>query len=448
MMRERSEIVASSQNRSARPKLDVERIELPNGLALLLSENHSTPSVAIKAVVRAGSRFEPDEKAGLASLVGELLDEGTVSRSSQQIAEIVESVGGRLGTFGDYQSSGCVAVFLSIDISTGLDVIADVLMNASFPEDKVRQQIERRLAQIKSRLDVPRTQASDIFNEIVFQGTPQRRPSIGYEQTVSKLTREDAVEFFRRFYVPNNTTLAIVGDIDKAAIRKQVEEIFGAWSRAVDFKTPPVALAVRRNEAIERFVTATKEQVNIFVGHLGIARKNPDYYALLVLDTILGSSPGFTSRIPRILRDEQGLAYTTFSNITASAGVDPGRFVAYIGTSPENLDRALEGLRREIRRIVEEPVEESEVEMAKSYLTGSFVFHFQKNLQVADFLVEAETYDLGFDYLEKYPEMIRAVTVQDVTRAARQYLDPEHLTSVIVGPVDERGRIIKKTETI
>src|SRR5215212_3599511 len=110
----------SSQNGSARPSLDVERIELPNGLALLLSENHSTPSVAIKAVVRAGSRFEPDEKAGLASLVGELLDEGTASRSSQEIAEIVESVGGRLGTFGDYQSSGCVAVFLSKDIEIGL----------------------------------------------------------------------------------------------------------------------------------------------------------------------------------------------------------------------------------------------------------------------------------------------------------------------------------------
>ena len=438
----------SSQTRSVRPRLDVERLELPNGLVLLMSENHSNPSFSIKAVVRAGSRFEPDEKAGLASMVGELLDEGTSSRNSQQIAELVESVGGRLGTFGDYQSSGAIAVFLSKDVQLGLDVVSDILLNAAFPEDKVRQQIERRVAQIKSRLDVPRTQASDLFNEIVFKGTPQHRSAVGYEKTVSNLTRDDILEFYKRFYVPNNTTLAIVGDIDKAVVRRQVEETFGAWQRAESFEAPIVQNALRQTKAIERFVFASKEQVNIFVGHAGIARNNPDYYALLVLDTILGSSPGFTSRIPRILRDEQGLAYTTFSNITASAGIDTGRFIAYIGTSPENLERAIEGLRKEIRRIVEEPVEEWEVETAKAYLTGSFVFHFQKNIQIADFLVEAETYNLGFDYLEKYPELIRSITADDVTRVARAYLDPDHLTTVVVGPVDDRGQIIRKDETI
>jgi zinc protease len=437
--------VVSNQKRSTGPKLDVERIELANGLVLLLSENHSTPSVSIKAVVRTGSRYESDEKAGLASLVGEMLDEGTTTRTSQQIAETVESVGGRIGTFGDYQSSGVVAVFLSKDLPLGLDVTADVLMNASFPEDKIRQQIERRVAQIKSRLDVPRTKASDIFNEIIFKGTPQHRPAIGYEETVSKLNRNDAVDFYRRYYVPNNTVLAIVGDIDKAAIRNQIEETFGAWPQAAKFETPMVASSVRQTQAIERFVHAPKEQVNIFIGHVGIERTNPDYYALLVLDTILGSSPGFTSRIPRILRDEQGLAYTTFSNITSSAGIDRGRFLAYIGTSPDNLDRAIEGLRKEIARIVREPVNPDEVESAIAYLTGSFVFHFQKNLQVADFLVEAEIYALSFDYLEKYPEMIRNVTVDDIAQVARKHLAPEHMTTVVVGPVDEHGRVIKSS---
>lgn len=438
-----SKRVASHQKQSTRPKLDVERIELANGLVLLLSENHSTPSVSIKAVVRAGSRYEPDEKAGLASIVGEMLDEGTTTRTSQQIAEIIESVGGRIGTFGDYQSSGVVAVFLSKDISLGLDMIADVLMNVSFPEDKIRQQIQRRVAQIKSRRDVPRTEASDVFNEIVFKGSPQHRPSIGYEETVSKLTRDDALDFYRRYYVPNNTVIAIVGDIDKTAIKNQIEETFGAWPKGAGFETPQVHFAVRQSEAIERFVHASKEQVNIFIGHVGIERKNPDYYALLVMDTILGSSPGFTSRIPRILRDEQGLAYSTFSSITSSAGIDQGRFVAYIGTSPDNLDRAIEGLRKEIVRIVREPIDQEEVDAAIAYLTGSFVFHFQKNLQVADFLVEAEVYALGFDYMEKYPEVISNITVDDVARAARKHISPESLTTVVVGPVDEHGRIIE-----
>lgn len=432
------------QKRSMRPRLDVERLELPNGLVLLLSANHSTPSLGIKAVVRAGSRFEPDDKAGLASLVGELLDEGTVTRTSQQVAETVESVGGKMGTFGNYQSSGVVAVFLSKDISLALDIVSDVLVNASFPEDKVRQGIERRIAQIRSRLDVPRTQASDIFNEIIFSGTPQHRPAIGYADTVRRLTREDVLDFYRRYYVPNNTIVAIVGDIDKEDVKKKIEEVFGTWPRDANFAPPRPAVPVRQSEAIEKFVAAQKEQVNIYIGHVGIERKNPDYYPLLVMDMILGSSPGFTSRIPRILRDQQGLAYTTFSNITSSAGIDRGRFVAYIGTSPENLDRAVEGLRHEIERIVKEPVSSSEVEGAKAYLTGNFVFHFQKNLQIADFLVEAETYGLGFDYLEKYPKMILKVTDEDVTRVARQYLDPEHLTTVVVGPVDEQGKIIRK----
>jgi zinc protease len=191
----------------------------------------------------------------------------------------------------------------------------------------------------------------------------------------------------------------------------------------------------RQTSPTEKFVPAPKEQVNVIIGHLGIARKNPDYYQLLVLDTILGSSPGFTSRIPRILRDEQGLAYTTFSNITSSAGLDPGRFIAYIGTAPENLNRAISGLRGEIARIVREPVADEELETAKSYLTGSFVLRFQKNSQIAEFLLEAEVYGLGFDYLEKYPDFIRAVKVEDVSRVAQTYIDPENLTTVVVGPV-------------
>ncbi|HKY05270.1 MAG TPA: pitrilysin family protein [Blastocatellia bacterium] len=423
---------------SAASRLDVERIELPNGLTLLLSESHATPSVALNAVVRAGSRFEPDDKAGLASLTGELLDEGTATHTSQQIAEAIEAVGGRMATYGDYQSSGVQAALLSKDVSLAIDVIADVLTNATFPEDKVQQHVHRRVAQIKSRLDVPRVQASDIFNELVFKDTPQHRPSVGYAETVARLTRSDMLDFYRRFYVPNNTLIAVVGDIDKSFIRQRVEEAFSKWERAEDFNPPQVPVAPRQIAPVEKHVFAPKEQVNIFIGHTGVDRRNPDYYTLRVMDTILGSSPGFTSRIPRILRDEQGLAYTTFSNITGSAGLEPGRFIAYIGTSPENLTQAVEGLRREIERIVREPVTESEVEAARAYLTGNFVFEFQTNSQVAEFLIDAEVYGLGFDYLERFPEIIRAVEVEDVSTAARKYIDPDNLTTVVVGPVDKQ----------
>ena len=427
-----------SQKRSSRPTLDVERVELPNGLVLLLSENHSIPSVSINAVVGAGSRFETDEKAGLASLVGALLDAGTESRTSQEIAETIEAVGGQLGTFGDYQSSGAVARLLSKNTALGLEVVSDLLINATFPEDKVRQDVDRRVAQIQARLDVPRTQASDVFNESVFAGSPQHRPPIGYEDTVRTVSRSDVEEFYRRFYVPDNAMLAIAGDIDKKEVKSIVESTFGKWHRAAKFEAIPVPRPHRQTSPIEKFVTAAKEQINIVMGHLGVERRNPDYYDLLVMDTILGSSPGFTSRIPRVLRDEQGLAYSTFSNITSSAGLDPGRFIAYIGTAPENLGRALSGLRGEITRIVDGGVTAEELETAQLYLTGSFVFHFQRNSQIAEFLLEAEIYGLGFDYLEKYPELIRAVTIEDVARVTRKYIDPQNLTTVVVGPVEEQ----------
>jgi zinc protease len=430
--------VQHSLKQAARPKVDVERIELANGLVLLLSENHSIPSVSINAIVKTGSRFEPDQKAGLASIAGALLDSGTTTRTSRDIAETIEASGGQLGTFGDYQSSGVVVTLLSKDLDLGLDVASDLLINPTFPEDKVRQHIDRRMAQIKARLDVPRTEASDAFNEIVFEGSPQHHPSIGYEDTVKTITRSDVAGYFRSFFVPDNTMLAIVGDIDKSEVTRKVEAAFGRWERSgtsEKFVAPEVPQPRRQTSPIEKFVPAPKEQVNVIIGHLGIARKNPDYYQLLVLDTILGSSPGFTSRIPRILRDEQGLAYTTFSNITSSAGLDPGRFIAYIGTAPENLNRAISGLRGEIARIVREPVTDEELETAKSYLTGSFVLRFQKNSQIAEFLLEAEVYGLGFDYLEKYPDFIRAVTVEDVSRVAQTYIDPENLTTVVVGPV-------------
>lgn len=427
---------------AAQIQFDVERLELANGLVLLLSENHATPSVSINAIVLAGSRFEPDDKAGLASLVGELVDEGTTTRSSQEIAEAVESVGGRFRSAGDYQTSGVQAAFLSQDLWLGLEIAADVLMNASFPEEQIKLHVGRRAAQIKSRLDVPRIQASDAFNEVVFAGHPQHRPAIGYETTVSQLTRNDLIDFYRRYYVPNNTLLAIVGDFDKQELKERAAAIFGGWQASESFARPVLPAIQRQTEAIEKFVMAPKEQVNIFIGHAGISRTNPDFYALLVMDTILGSSPGFTSRIPRILRDEQGLAYTTFSNITASAGLDAGRFIAYIGTSPENLEQALSGLRGEITRMAREPVTAHELESAKAYLTGNFVFDFQTNAQIAEFLVEAEVYGLGFDYLQTYPEKIRAVTIEEVSRVAGSYLAPEALTTVVVGPVDELGNIV------
>ncbi|MBI4853499.1 MAG: insulinase family protein [Acidobacteria bacterium] len=422
------------------PTLDIERVVLPNGIILLLGENHTIPAISINAVVGTGSRYEADEKTGLASLLGDMLDEGTTTRSAQQLAEEIEQVGGHLQTFGGYGQSGVSVTVLSPDLDLGLELIADVLINSTIPADRFEQQRDRRLAQIKSRNDDPRVVASDSFNEIVYKGHPAHKPRVGYEKTISSLTQEDLINFYRHYFIPNNTTIAIVGDINKSEIKEKIERVFVNWKPVLDFKLPEIPKIKRQTAPVKQFITKDKEQINLYLGHLGVARNHPDYYALVIMDTILGSSPGFTSRIPRLLRDEQGLAYTTFSNIAGSAGLDPGRFIAYIGTSPENMELALTGMMKEIRRIREEPVLASEIKDAIDYLTGSFVFNFETNAQIAGFLVEAEVFKLGFNFLTDYPKHIRAVTIEDVQRVAKEHLDPDNMTLVVVGPIDQNGK--------
>lgn len=422
-----------------RPGLVGEQRVLANGLTLLLAENHNLPAVALAAVVKAGSRYEPDEKAGVAVLTGRLLAEGTTTRSALEIATAIEQVGGALNSSAGYEASFVSATVLKKDFDLGVELVRDLLLNPTFPEERVARERTRQIAEIKSAQDRPQTVASWTFNELVFAGHPRHRPSLGYAETVSQLSRDDLVNFHRRYFVPNNTLLAVVGDISIEEAWKKLAAAFGAWEpRKVE---PPTLPTLQRQEKpLSKYVFMDKEQVNIYLGHLGIARANPDYYALEVMDTILGGGPGFTSRIPGHLRDEQGLAYATFSDITGSAGLDPGRFIAYIGTSPENLQKAIDGLVREIDIVVRESVTQTELEDAQAYLTGSFVFNFDTNGEIARFLLDAELYGLGFDYIAQYPRRIRGVTVEDVARVAKRYLDPENYTLVVVGPVTAPGQ--------
>jgi len=424
-----------------RRAFDVHSHTFDNGLKVLLVENPSIPTVSLTASVLAGARYDPEPKAGLAILSSRLLDEGTENRTSLEIAEAIESVGGAIEADGSFERIIATAGVLKKDIDLGLELLADLVIRPIFPQEYVDKEKERTLAEIVSAQDRPQAVAGWAFNELVYQDHPLHRPSHGYPQTVERLTREDLLDFHRRYFVPNNVILSIVGDFRVPELLPKIQSAFGKWeSRPVDFPTYPQP--VRQKEKRVKFITMPAQQLNIYLGHLGVARTNPDYYVLQVLDTILGGGAGFTARIPMRLRDELGLAYTTFASITMTAGLDPGRFIAFIGTSPENMKLATEGLVNEIRRIIEEPVTSEELQDAKDYLTGSFVFAFESSPQIARFLVHAQVYGLGFDYIEKYPQYIRAVTVDDISRAAKMYLDSENYTLVVVGPVAVDGNLL------
>jgi zinc protease len=412
---------------------------LGNGLKVLLVENPSIPTISINASVLAGARYDPPEKAGLALMVSRLLDEGTENRTSLEIAEAIESVGGAIETDGSFERTVASVGVLKKDVDLGLDLLADILIRPKFPQDFVEKEKERTLSEIASAKDRPQVLAGWAFNELIYQEHPLHRPTHGYPETVQRITRDDLVAFHRRYFVPNSILLSVVGDFKVSEMLPKIERVLAGWQpHPIAFpEYPPVLRQIERRTRTINMAAA--QQLNIYLGHLGVERSNPDYYALQLLDTILGGGAGFTARIPKRLRDELGLAYTTFASITMTAGLDPGRFVAFIGTSPENMQLAIDGLLNEIRRVINEPVTPEELQDAKDYLTGSFVFAFETSGQIARFLVHAEVYGLGFDYVQKYPEYIRRITIEDITRVARQYLDPVNYTLVVVGPVHENG---------
>lgn len=408
---------------------------LCNGLKVLLVENPSIPTVSMNASVLTGARYDPETKAGLAIMVSRLLDEGTENRTSFEIADAIESVGGAIDADASFERVVVSAGVLNKDIDLGLELLSDLSLRPVFPQEYVDKEKERTLAEIASAQDRPQVVAGWAFNELVYQDHPLHRPAHGYPATVERIERNDLIEFHREYFVPNNVLLSVVGDFRVPEMLPKIEKAFGAWpAKPLSFPTYPDP--VRQIGKRTKFIRMPAQQLNIYLGHLGITRTNPDFYALQVLDTILGGGAGFTARIPQRLRDELGLAYTTFASITMTAGLDPGRFIAFIGTSPENMKLATEGLVNEIRRIIEEPVTAEELQDAKDYLTGSFVFAFESSPQIARFLVHAEVYGLGFDYVEKYPEYIRGITIEDISRAAKTYLDSENYTLVVVGPTD------------
>ena len=176
-----------------------------------------------------------------------------------------------------------------------------------------------------------------------------------------------------------------------------------------------------------------REQVHIYLGHLGIRRTHPDFYVLTVMDHILGTGPGFTSRCSRKLRDEQGLCYAVSAGITASAGEEPGTFTAYIGTSPEHRQKAIDGFLDEIRRIRSEVPQAQELQDVKDYLTGSFVFALERNSNLAAYAIRARRFELGFEFVQRYPDLVRAVTADHVREAAERHLHPDRLAVISAG---------------
>lgn len=409
-----------------------ERRRLENGLVLLFHHTRRVPMVSMATLLRCGKDQNPLELPGLSALTARLLDEGTRALDTHQIAEKIESVGGQLGTFSDREFSGVDMELQSRHLELGVELMADLVRHPTFPAERLEVERNRMLTHARSMLDDPHLQGSLELNRVLFHGTPFSEPTLGTPESLSRMNRTHVERFHRRCFGPDSTAVVAVGDVDGHEFFQIAEEAFGDW-RNPDLRLASVEPPKPQEPTIRR-LTVDKEQLHVFLGGPGIARGNPDFHACQVMDVILGGGPGLTSRIPRRVRDEMGLAYTVYADLSASAGRFPGRFVAYAGTSPEMEQAAVAAIREEIERFLGDGATSEELETARQFLIGSWVFELQSNNSVLRFLLGAETYGLPDNYLQTYPDLIRAVTPSEVLRVARQYLDPLHFVTVLVGP--------------
>lgn len=405
------------------------RIVLKNGMVLLLSEKHELPMVTVSMAIKAGSVVEPGDKPGLASLTASLLTQGTAKRTANQISREIDFIGGSLSVSGgdDYASAGLRV--LKKDIKTGFDLLSDVLMHPVFDQKEIDRKVKETLAAIQQQKEEPSVIAGEAFTKAVFGSHPYGTTSDDVAAFLPKLTRQDLVDFYSRRYGPNDVIIAVVGDVTEKEIVSLLNERFKGWKPVAEgtpARQAPPAIGAVTVKKLDKNIT----QANIAMGHVGISREDPDYYAVMIMNYILGGG-GFSSRLMDNIRDNRGLAYDVHSSVSAQK--EPGPFRVWMQTKSESANESIDEILKELKRIRTEPVSEKELTDAKAYLTGSFPLRMDTYAKIAGILTAIEIYNLGLDYPRKYPGLINAVTREDILRVAKKYIDPDRMVIVVLG---------------
>jgi zinc protease len=411
----------------ARANMVPQRSVLGNGMILLTSEQRALPMVSIELLIDAGSRHDLPKQEGLANLTARLLTYGTQRRTALQISDTLDFIGAGL-------SAGCAEDLATVsmtvlkkDLVTGLELLAEVLTLSTFPQEEIDRQKQSIIASIKAREENPGDIAQRRFAAALYPQSPYGRPVEGSEASVKGLEQQSLRAFYERYYRANRTILSVVGDVSHQEIARALNEAFRSWPKGEPATAPVAPSKIGTAETIR--VNKELTQANIILGHEGVGRENPDYYAIQVMNYILGGG-GFSARTLDSIRNERGLAYSVYSYFSAEKG--HGTFELVMQTKNETALEAIRIAKAEIRRMREQLVTVEELSDAKDYLTGSFPLRLDTNRRVANFLAQVEYFQLGLDYPDRYPDFIRKVTREDVQRVAQKYLKPETLITVIV----------------
>jgi zinc protease len=415
--------------------IDATRKVLPKGIIVLHSEQRNLPLVKVTLLIKASPFNEPPEKAGLANLVSELLMEGTKTRTSEQISEEVEFIGAEVTISTDNDYTMINLSVLKKDIAKGFEIFSDILINPTFPEAEIKRKKGLIKGALQQMEESPDYVAMRKFRETIYGQHPYGRSIEGTPETLDSIKKEDIITFYGTYYRPNNAIVSIVGDMSYEESITLVNRYLSKWEEGT---IPEEKISVIPDLKRTTLMTVDREltQANIVLGHLGIKRSNPDYYAVSVMNYILGGG-GFASRLMERIRDDMGLAYDVHSFFTSDR--DRGVFQVGVQTKNESAKKVIDVIVEEIRRIQKEPVSDEELKDAKAYLTGSFPRRLDTMSKIAHFLTLTEFYNLGMDYDKRYPEYIHSVTKDDVLVVSRKYLHPEKYVIVIVADSKKTG---------
>jgi zinc protease len=412
------------------------RIVLENGMVLLLSEKHTIPMVTINMAIKAGSVSVPADKPGLASIAASLLMQGTERRTAKQISSEIDFIGGSLSTGGGDDYASASLRVLKKDLRTGLELLSDVLQHPVFDQKEIDRLVKSTLAEIQRQKDEPGIVADEIFQKTVFGVHPYGRTNEEVAAYLPKMTRQEILDFYRARYGAGDSIIAVVGDVTEKEIVPLLNRYFKAWTRPEKVLSPPAPTPVFEKTTVRK-IDKDITQANIDLGNIGISRENPDYYAVMLMNYILGGG-GFSSRLMDNIRDNRGLAYSVHSGFSAQK--ETGLFKVSIQTKNESANEVIEETLKEIRRIQNELVSEKELADAKAYMTGSFPLRLDTSAKIAGMLTAIEIYNLGLDFPQRYPGLINSVTREDIQRVAGKYLQPGKTVIVVVAN-QEKARL-------
>jgi zinc protease len=406
------------------------RFQLANGMTVYLMENHELPLVGGTALIRTGSRLEPGDEVGLASLTGIVMRSGgTETRSADALNEFLEQRAAAIETAIDQVSGSASFSALTEDLDAVFAQFADVIRHPAFPEDKLKLAKTQLQGNIARRNDDPNSIVGREFRKLIYGATNPYGRTVEYT-TLDNISRDDVLRFYQQSVQPQNLLLGIVGDFDRTAMRRQIEAQFGDW-RPQEQSMPRALPAVAQAQPSGIFLVNQPQltQSSIQIGHLGGQADSPDYPALMVMNEVLN---GFGGRLFNEVRSRQGLAYSVYGQWSPQFDY-PGLFVAGGQTRSDATVPFIKSVLAELEQIRSAPVSAAELAFAKDSVLNSFIFNFQSPAQTLSRLLRYEYFGYPDDFIFRYQAGVAATTIADVQRVAATYLRPSNLVTLVVG---------------